>query len=113
VVEPNRVDCGDRRFGIRVCSEKHLACLRIHPAGLGQKLGPAHPGHPLVDKKERYRVISLLEPVNGLHPFGARARLDDPVLLAEVPFEVTLNCIAHLFFVVDGQDDGFGHFFMR
>ena len=68
VVEPDRVDRGDGRFGIGVGGEQHLACLWVDRASRGEKLRAAHLGHPLVDKKKRYGVIALLESMNGLQP---------------------------------------------
>ena len=90
---------------------KHLASLGEEPQSLVEELHPGHLRHALVDDKQGYRLIPLLELCEHIQADLARLRLEDAVIAAIFLAQVTLDCIQHIAVIVHCQNNCFRHLY--
>ena len=104
VVEVDLVDRLDRRLGVGVGGQQHPLGVRHELARLHQVLGARHLRHALVGHQQRHLLAAGDELLQRVQRLLAAVGADDPVLLAELPPQVTGDRREHGGFVVDADD---------
>jgi hypothetical protein len=109
VVQADVVDRLDGDVGVGVRGEEEVLRARRVLAGPLEQLDAGHPGHPLVGRDQRDRLITQGELGQRGQRLGARRRLHHEVVVAVPPAQVASDRRRDHRVVVDAENRWFVH----